>query len=483
MQVRLAPGLGELAEADAIRQRYDARNVGVVGWVVRFALFLSIVAVRGPMRWPLVAVLAPLVLLFARLRGRARNDPATWLESLDPLASRLEPWRRGLCIGTYICIYIAFVTRASGLHAEVDGQEADPLLFFLPWAVLPMLLAASERVLVHACLVLITMVTWTMRGGEQLPEMLTLSCFANLVVGVLGLVLNRSYRKSFVATWSDSRGHFLERRRLEGELGYAREIQLSMLPRESPSLPWLDVAAFSLPAMQVGGDYYDYVLLPRAGAPEGAPAGRVVIVLADVAGHGLASALMVSGLRSAVKLLAPELADGPRAMLRVNTMVRDTAHRHMKVAFSLALLDPEAATVTMTSAGQAPAILWRSATGRAELLELPALPLGSRLQKQFPSATLGLEPGDLLVMSTDGAFDVQNAADESYGADRLVSLLEERGPWAAAAALREVLLTDLWAFKGNRPQEDDVTILVIGMRATAEPAPGLLGTTGDSPHR
>lgn len=466
MAVRVAPRLAELPEADAIRQRYDARNAAVLVWLLRLAALMALFIASGVVRLLLVGGIVLLLLVFTRMRGMDRGVPARWFGALEPVAVRIAPWRRGLTLVLFLAFYVAVVFHETGMNAQVEEENMTPWIPLFPMFALPLLLFASERILLHGSFVLATLVHTVLRSSADPSEVLTVSCFMNGVFCAVGLAMNRGYRKGFLSTWSDARGHYLERRRLEGELGYAREIQLSMLPKASPSLPWLDVAAFSLPAMQVGGDYYDYVLLDGDG---GAAPTRVVIVLADVAGHGLASALMVSGLRSAVKLLAPELADGPRAMLRLTAMVRETAHRHMKVALSLALLDGPAGTITLTSAGQAPALVWRRATGRTELVELPALPLGSRLQERYPSVRIAVAPGDLIVMSTDGACDMLNPADELYGLERLVRLVEERGPWEGPAPLREAILTDLWAFKGTRAQDDDVTILVIGLRAPIVP--------------
>src|SRR5258708_21328967 len=128
---------------------------------------------------------------------------------------------------------------------------------------------------------------------------------------VLSGVLTQLDKRRFLAVWRREHARSRERLRMREEIEYARKIQLSMLPQAPPDIGWLDLSAASLPATEVGGDYYDTFRL----APS-----RLVLVIADVSGHGLASGLLLSGVRSCLYLLEADLAS-PQALGPLDPMV------------------------------------------------------------------------------------------------------------------------------------------------------------------
>src|SRR6185295_429311 len=130
-------------------------------------------------------------------------------------------------------------------------------------------------------------------AGERTGvSIVVLLCFA------FSAFFSQLARRRFLEVWRKEHSRHRERLRMREEIEYARKIQLSMLPQRAPELDWIDLAAASLPATEVGGDYYDYFHLADA---------RLVLVLGDVSGHGLASGLLLSGVRSCLYLLEEEL--------------------------------------------------------------------------------------------------------------------------------------------------------------------------------
>ena len=117
---------------------------------------------------------------------------------------------------------------------------------------------------------------------------------------------------------------------MKQELEHAREVQLSMLPREGPGLAWLDTASVSLPATEVGGDYYDYFAIDE---------NRLAVVVGDVAGHGLTSGLVLSGVRAGLNMLETELTTPGEALRHLNRMLVRTNPRGIIVTLLLAVLD------------------------------------------------------------------------------------------------------------------------------------------------
>jgi sigma-B regulation protein RsbU (phosphoserine phosphatase) len=238
---------------------------------------------------------------------------------------------------------------------------------------------------------------------------------------------------------------------MRDEIADARKIQLSMLPLAAPDVPWLELSSVSLPANEVGGDYYDYVPLDG---------GSLALVVGDVAGHGVASGLVLSGVRSGLYLLRDELGSPAAAVGKLNRMVRDSARWRMYVTLLVAVLDPEARLLRAVSAGHPPLLCW--SRRRREVVELGAgaAPLGTGLPPSFQEVELPLEEGDVVVLYSDGLTETRNLAGDVYGIDRLGRELANLAELPTALKIRDGLLHALSRFKGDAQQTDDLTLLV-----------------------
>ena len=249
-----------------------------------------------------------------------------------------------------------------------------------------------------------------------------------------------------------------ERLRMRKELDSARQMQLSMLPREAPKVEGLDIAAVSLPAAEVGGDYYEYFVREGAGMD---------MVIADVSGHGVASALLLSGLRSCLYLLEPERLR-PRDILgRLDGMVRGTTERRTFITLLFAVVNLDQRKITVSAAGHPPALHYRMAENRVVEIECGSLPLGTHLDSEYCESESDFAPGDVLVFYTDGLTETTNHRVQAYGDERLAARLG-RTSHMEARQIRESILADLWTFKGDAEQLDDITLVVI--KAKAEPS-------------
>lgn len=285
-------------------------------------------------------------------------------------------------------------------------------------------------------------------GGLLWPTLLTAGVYST------ALHLTRRRRQRFLAGWRREVSLDRERERMREEIEDARQIQLSMLPRTTPRTGWLDISAVSMPASEVGGDYYDFFPLPDSG---------LAIVVGDVAGHGLASGLMLSGLRSCLYLLRHELARPAEVLERLDDMVRYTAGRRMLVTLLTAFLDGTRRCATLSSAGHPPALRYAAAERRVAEVALPALPLGTRLKADFHQQNVPLAAGDVLLFYTDGLTEMGDVGGGSYGVDRLARVLEEAGG-KPAREIRNSILADLANFKGDTRRLDDVTLVVVKVR-------------------
>jgi sigma-B regulation protein RsbU (phosphoserine phosphatase) len=263
---------------------------------------------------------------------------------------------------------------------------------------------------------------------------------------------NHRQRRRFVMRWrSESRRH-RDRLRMKQELEYAREIQLSMLPRSAPQVPWLDVAALSLPANEVGGDYYDYFQLDEQ---------HLCVVVGDVTGHGVASGLILSGVRAGLNLLQDEMV-APEAILeRVNRMLVRTAAPRMLMTLGVTVFSAAQRRAIVATAAHPPALHLRAADGALVEVGRGSLPLGAREDTTYASDPVDLAAGDLLLLYSDGLVEAVNAIGEQFGWERLEKLLVEIGREGSAAQVRDRVLREVWEFKGETAQVDDVTMVAV----------------------
>jgi serine phosphatase RsbU (regulator of sigma subunit) len=281
---------------------------------------------------------------------------------------------------------------------------------------------------------------------------------ASISIGLLlaaATAITRRQRRRFLADWRREASRRREQLRMRQEIETARRIQMAMLPQGIPQADWIDFAAVSLPAAEVGGDYYDFIQLGP---------GRLALAVGDVAGHGLASGLVLSGVRSGLILLEGELADPVGVLERLDRMVGRTSDRRTFVTLLVALLDLETGTLTVASAGHPPVMLYSSRTRRLEEVAHGAPPLGTRLPARYRSDVRPLAGGDLLVLYTDGLIETVNDAGREYGQARLERAIGRSEGGRTAREIRDAILEDLSSFKGDADQLDDITLVVVRVR-------------------
>jgi ligand-binding sensor domain-containing protein/serine phosphatase RsbU (regulator of sigma subunit) len=244
------------------------------------------------------------------------------------------------------------------------------------------------------------------------------------------------------------------------ELEEARALQLSLLPKQLPRLPHLEVAAWMRPATEVGGDYYDFHLNGD---------GSLVAAVGDATGHGLKAGTMVT----ATKLLFETLADEQdlRAILRqANESLRKMKLRGLYMAFALARVSGRGLTVC--GAGMPPLLIYRAAAGRVESVPLRGMPLGSLSKYNYAQQEFTLAPGDVLLLMTDGFAERFNREGEMLGEEKAGEVLAATAARLSAQEIiaRLVSVGDEWA--GERQQDDDVTFVVMKL-APQPPSNGL----------
>ncbi|MGZ8711586.1 MAG: PP2C family protein-serine/threonine phosphatase, partial [Thermoanaerobaculia bacterium] len=322
----------------------------------------------------------------------------------------------------------------------------------VPLFMLGLRMPAAELFLLHGFLLASSFVMSFLapmpRANEHAPFYAAWVVMHVLTCGT-ELLMSRRMRKSVVGEWTVRRTSAREQIRMRDELRYARELQLSMLPECAPRLDWVDICSISVPATEVGGDYYDYFVEDH----------HIALVCGDVAGHGMASGLVLAGLRSGFTLLRESLHDPAAVLRRLHDLVAQTSRRRMLVTVSVVLVGRDRATIA--SAGHPPVIL-RRAGGSVQTIDLYAPPLGVRLPVTIPQRTIAIGPGDVFVLHSDGIYETRSPAGEDYGLDRLTEVVRARGG-GTAEELRDAILEDVSSFRGTTEAADDVTIVVCRM--------------------
>lgn len=247
---------------------------------------------------------------------------------------------------------------------------------------------------------------------------------------------------------------------LEHELIFARQVLQALLPEPRTELAGYELWAYYEPARHVGGDYYGYFPLPSRDDRPGGSAQRWAIAVGDVAGKGMPAALLMAKLSAEVRV-ALQTESCPAAVVeRLNKQLCETGVPDMFVTFLLLVLDPTENEIAVVNAGHLGPLL-RRAQGRLEIVRSKAisLPLGVEPSEPFRVVTTRLEPGDRVVLYTDGVVDALNAAGRALGQDQLRQVLQSTPP--GAHAVGEAILEAVRRHSTGRPQTDDITLLCL----------------------
>jgi sigma-B regulation protein RsbU (phosphoserine phosphatase) len=244
--------------------------------------------------------------------------------------------------------------------------------------------------------------------------------------------------------------------RLKRELETARAIQVRLLPSAEPVVAGFEVAGASIPSREIGGDYFDFLAMPDD---------TIGIAIGDVSGKGMPAALLMSNLQASLhgQVLHPGSVSG--VVERVNDLMVKSTDPHMFATFFYGLLDARSARFTCTNAGHNPPILLR-ADGSVEELTTGGLLLGMLGLQVYKQETVQLEPGEIIVLYTDGITEaVGPSAEEDdyeamFGEDALLEVLH-RNRHLPAGGIKDAILAAVSDHTLGVAQSDDITLVVI----------------------
>jgi hypothetical protein len=446
-----------LSEEAALRRVADARNLARVrllvmafGVAVAGEIIYSFASPRGTAIDRILSIVNLLFVISSAgiadvLSGKTKKRSNFFGPVASVIARNIRPWIVGLIAVQYL-LFMLFTRGAA--------WPSWALVF--PVVTFGFRFLAPEFVLLHgffeAVAIVEGLLVWQKPNRMGLIAIFVCAFVVNCIVLLSNVFSTRRFRREFLGQWRNEHESAVDRARMRDELHYARDLQLSMLPSAPPDVDWLNIAAISLPATEVGGDYFDYFLLGD---------GRLAIVCGDVAGHGLGSGIVLAALRAGFTLLRDSLHDPVYVLRRLDELVNETSRRRMLVSLAILLLDSEKRVATIASAGHPP-LIFRRNDGASEAIEMFSPPLGVRLRQELVTREVPFQSGDAFILHTDGIYEAVNAGEDAYGFDRLTQVAARTN--GNAAAMRDAIVADVAAFRGAEPQADDITVVVAKVR-------------------
>ncbi|MBU1099811.1 MAG: PP2C family protein-serine/threonine phosphatase [Bacteroidetes bacterium] len=246
-----------------------------------------------------------------------------------------------------------------------------------------------------------------------------------------------------------------ERERLKKEMEIAAKVQLSLLPKENPLLAGYDIAGLSIPAIEAGGDYYDFVKLDR---------NRIGIAIGDVSGKGVGAAIYMTLTKGILQAHAEENVSPAVVLSKVNKLLYKTIEKNSFVSMYYSILDMENHSINYARAGHNPAIFCSCDGGAPYFLSSKGIALGleegEKFNQTLREAEKKLEPGDMIIFYTDGFTEAMNENLQQFGEQRLLDLIESNKR-KTANELVDTIVKNVNKFIDVFPQHDDMTIVVV----------------------
>ncbi len=238
---------------------------------------------------------------------------------------------------------------------------------------------------------------------------------------------------------------------LQSELGFANRMQQSILPKNFPQTDQYEIYASMVPARNVGGDFFDVIRLEH---------GKMGIAIADVSDKGIPAALFMMSSRTVLKGSALSYEDPGKVVTMVNEQLQDGNEAQMFVTLFYAVYDPATGLVRYANGGHNPPLIVHQDGSSTTLPLTGGVALGVMPDLEFGIDEAVLQPGEALVLYTDGVSEAENPDNEEFGMDRFKAVFADSPP-ASAGAINDAVFAAVSEFAGDRSQSDDITCLVL----------------------
>jgi sigma-B regulation protein RsbU (phosphoserine phosphatase) len=250
-------------------------------------------------------------------------------------------------------------------------------------------------------------------------------------------------------------GRVVEQEKLRRELQVASEVQMRLFPQKSPETASISCAGLCIPARGVGGDYYDFLDLGS---------GVTGIALADVAGKGIAAAIIMSVVQASLRSLAETNAESLADLAaRINRLLHRSTGSSSYATFFYSQYDESTRVLRYVNAGHNPPYVWRQRDGSIEELSAGGMIIGMFAQARYEEAAITLEPGDVLMAFSDGVSEAHNPTGEEFSEDRVKEVLARTAPLPVSEMSAQIL-AELRQWMANAEQYDDLTFLLMKIR-------------------
>jgi sigma-B regulation protein RsbU (phosphoserine phosphatase) len=274
--------------------------------------------------------------------------------------------------------------------------------------------------------------------------------FANVLGALLFTFIVSNFLKE-EKTKSERDKYRKELERKEAEIALAADIQRSFLPHNVPSVPGFDLAATSFPALEVGGDFYDFI-------PE--EEGKLGLVIADAAGKSVPAALFMALSKIIVRTNALTHEDAADVLKDSNEVIAAESSSGMFVTLFFGILNQKTGNLVYANAGHNPPLVFRAKDARFDTLGTTGIALGIMEGSKYSQGQTTLGPGDILVMYTDGIVEAVNLQEEQFGGKRLRSIIAGSPNLSPDNLLREIIQA-VSIFSAGQQQFDDITAVVV----------------------
>lgn len=246
-----------------------------------------------------------------------------------------------------------------------------------------------------------------------------------------------------------------ERQAIEHELAIATEIQTKLLPDRIPQIPGYDLYSFYLSAKEVGGDYYDFLVVDPT---------HLGVIVADVSGKGIPGSMVMTMVRSLIRLASHRETSPAETLKKVNRILAKDIRRGMFVTAIYAVLDVQRRRLTVSSAGHNPMVYYSAKTGEVRQVNPSGIALGFDKGRTFDEnikeEAIDLSPGDRIALYTDGVPEAMNERSEEFGMERFVEIFKANAT-ASSKDFTNAVVQALEKHRGRSEQSDDITITTL----------------------
>jgi sigma-B regulation protein RsbU (phosphoserine phosphatase) len=381
----------------------------------------------------------------------------------------LGPFIAGLCCGPWVGIGSGIIGGlyrcAAGGPYMYTGLIAPILAGFIGGIMylankrdlVPTWVAVVLVALVESLVSLIAMLVAT--PTSQFITIATVVAIPMIITNVVAVLIFSTIIQNLL----DERKMKMEKEKLEfemarknAELQIAAEIQRNFLPETLPKTEGFDIAAKSLPAKEVGGDFFDVVpleVIPMSNT-------RTGVLIADVSGKGVPAALFMALSRIVVRVTAMWFKQPSEIISFANPIIANNSKTGMFVTLFYGTIDKESQTLTYVNAGHNPPLVLRKETGEIEELSLTGIAVGAMEDAEYEQQVVPLFVGDIIVLYTDGITEAVNDKDEMFEVPRLIEIIRRMAD-SPSQEIVDAIISEVTAFSQTQPQFDDITLMVV----------------------